>query len=161
MTDTKEPSNKITNEPVKFVVYVDGSSRGNPGPAGVGVAIFTDQDKQKPQHEISKYIGITTNNVAEYEAVIHALKWIIMAKIEKVTIRLDSELVYYQIMGKYRVKSPRTTIMLKRINGLKPQIKNLSFFLVSRDQNKAANRLAQRASKAHKITKNLFQQQTI
>jgi ribonuclease HI len=133
--------------PSKVTMYVDGSSRGNPGPAGIGIAIFADEDTTNPTEEISKYIGITTNNVAEYEAIIHALKWIIEKNAEHAIIKLDSELAYKQIIGIYRIKSHRIAIQLRRINTLKAQIKDVSFDQIPRTENKLANRLAQRASK--------------
>ncbi len=144
-----------------LLIHVDGSSRGNPGPSGIGVAIFSTADEQKPIHEISKYIGITTNNVAEYEAVIHALKWIITSKYKCATIKLDSELVYKQIIGKYKIRSPRTAVQLKRLNRLKTKIEKLSFVLIPRSENKLANRLAQRASKKVKFTKQSIKQSTL
>ena len=145
----------------KVLIYTDGSSRGNPGPAGIGIAIFPANDQSKPIQEISKYIGVTTNNVAEYEAVIHALKWIITAKVKHATIKLDSELVYNQIAKKYRAKSSRIIIQLKRIYALKSQIKDLFFVLVPREQNKLANRLAQRASKKVQFKQQSFQQKQL
>ena len=146
---------------LKAVLYTDGSSRGNPGPAGIGVALFSADDLKQPIHEVSKYIGVTTNNVAEYEAVIHALKWIIIAKIKHATIKLDSELVYKQITGKYRTKIARTTIQLKRVQSLMERIKGLLFVLIPREQNKLANRLAQRASKKMKVKKQSFKQKQL
>lgn len=135
------------SSPSKVTMYVDGSSRGNPGPAGIGIAIFADEDPTHPIEEISKYIGITTNNVAEYEAIIHALKWIIEKNTEHAIIKLDSELAFKQIIGIYRIKSPRIAVQFKRINALKVQIRDVSFVQIPRTENKPANRLAQRASK--------------
>lgn len=145
----------------KAVLYVDGSSRGNPGPAGIGVAIFPADDQAKPIKEISKYIGVTTNNVAEYEAVIHALKWITIEKVERTTIKLDSQLIYNQIIGKYRVKAPHLAFLLKRTHNLKAQIKHLSFILVPRTENKSANRLAQKASKNVRYKRQKFEQKQL
>jgi ribonuclease HI len=79
-----------------LLIYVDGSSRGNPGPSGIGIVVFASVEQTKPIQEISKYIGITTNNMAEYEAVISALKWIVKSNNKCATIKLDSELVYNQ-----------------------------------------------------------------
>jgi len=129
------------------VLYVDGSSRGNPGPAGIGIVIFNTHDQVNPLHEISKYIGMTTNNVAEYEAVIQALKWVVMNDVECATIKLDSELVYKQITKQYRAKLPHIIALLYRVQALKTQIGGVSIVLIPRTQNKLANRLARRASK--------------
>jgi ribonuclease HI len=140
----------------QFCIFVDGSSRGNPGPAGVGIAIYAP-GKDEPTNEISKYIGITTNNVAEYEAVIHALRWMIHSKVKSATLKLDSELVYKQMMGTYRVKSPHIALLMKRITMLKSQL-NLSIALIPREENKLANRLAQKASKRKKVKRQTFKQ---
>jgi len=143
------------------IIYVDGSSRGNPGPAGIGLAVFSTEDQTKPIKEISKYIGITTNNIAEYEAVINALKWIAESNVESVVMKLDSELIYNQIIGEYRTKSIRTISQLKRVQMLMAQIKNLSICLIPRNENKLANRLARRASKARKFSKKSFKQEEL
>lgn len=140
----------------QYRVFVDGSSRGNPGPAGVGVAIYA-AGKDEPIEEISKYIGITTNNVAEYEAVIHALRWMIHSNAKSATLYLDSELVYKQIMGTYRVKSPHIALLMKRITLLKSKL-DLSITLIPREENKPANRLAQKASKRKKLKRQTFKQ---
>lgn len=141
-----------------LTIFVDGSSRGNPGPAAIGIAVFSYDDQDKPIKEISKYIGITTNNVAEYEAVIHALKWLTTTNSKSVTIKLDSELVYKQITGTYKVRAPHIAIQIKRIKILKAKIKNLKFTLIPREKNKTANRLAQKISKKVKVTKKQFRQ---
>ncbi len=137
---------------LRVTLYVDGSSRGNPGPAGIGIVAFASDDEVHPLNEISKYIGIATNNVAEYEAVIQALKWVIMKQIEYATIRLDSELVYKQITMQYRARLPHIISLLRRVRTLKEQIKSVSVVLIPRTENKHANRLAQRASKKSGMT---------
>ncbi len=141
----------------QYSIFVDGSSRGNPGPAGVGVAAFSASN-DTPSVKISKYIGLTTNNVAEYEAVIHALKWMIDSGIRQATIKLDSELVFKQLMGNYRVKSPHIKLLVKRIDTLKTQLDDIAFVLVPREENKIANRLAQTASKKVKVKHQRFKQ---
>lgn len=138
-------------------IFVDGSSRGNPGPAGVGIAAF-ESNNTNPTVEISKYIGITTNNVAEYEAVIHALRWMIHKGAKRAILKLDSELVYKQITGTYRVKSPHITFLMKRIKTLRARVDDVSFVLIPRDENKVANRLAQAASKKVKVKHKTFKQ---
>ncbi len=135
------------------IVYIDGSSRGNPGSAGIGVVIFSKDNPQKPIAEISKYIGITTNNIAEYEALICALKWLNDNHICRVRIRLDSELIYKQIMGAYKVKTPHLVTLKSRVINLLNRFKEINLELISRTNNKLANRLAQRASKTTKFSK--------
>lgn len=143
-------------EELRLRIYVDGSSRGNPGPSGVGVVVFTPGIKE-PVAEISKYIGITTNNVAEYEAVIHALKWLRHSGKKRAQLTLDSELIYMQITGKYRIKASHIALLYKRINALLAEL-DITITLVSRDRNKLANRLAQKASKNVKTRAQTFKQ---
>lgn len=140
----------------QFCIFVDGSSRGNPGPAGVGIAVY-GPGEDEPTDEISKYIGITTNNVAEYEAVIHALRWMLHSGVKSAILKLDSELVYKQMMGTYRVKSPHIALLMKRITMLKSQL-DISTILIPRDENNQANRLAQKASKRKKVKRQTFKQ---
>lgn len=132
-------------------LYVDGSSRGNPGPSAIGIVAYVHDSHEEPVYELSKYIGTATNNIAEYEALIHALKWLVHTNLQSATIHLDSELVYKQIIGTYRVKNPRMVVQLKRVMRLVEQIKQVSFILIPREENKTANHLAQKASKT--ITK--------
>jgi ribonuclease HI len=144
----------------QYYIFVDGSSRGNPGPAGVGVAVFSPKQEETVV-QISKYIGITTNNVAEYEAVIHALKWMVDSGAKRAVVKLDSELVYKQMIGKYRVKSAHISILMKRIRMLRSQIDALLIDLIPREENKLANRLAQKATKPHKVRKKEFKQRDL
>ncbi len=138
-------------------IFVDGSSRGNPGPAGVGIAVF-EQGMPETTAEISKYIGITTNNVAEYEAVIHAIKWMIDSGLRSATLKLDSELVYNQLMGKYRIKSSHIKLLMKRLSALQSHVDDVTYVLIPREENKLANNLAQKASKKVKVKHHKFKQ---
>ena len=87
----------------RISLFVDGGARGNPGPAGIGVLLL-DQ-KGKKIKELHKYIGIATNNIAEYNAVIYGLQEALIAKADEVILNLDSELVAEQLKGEYRVKN--------------------------------------------------------
>jgi len=88
----------------KAVLYTDGASRGNPGPAAIGAVIKDGQGRVLAR--ISKRIGRTTNNQAEYRAVIAALEEAVRLGAAGVEIKSDSELVVRQINGRYRVKNP-------------------------------------------------------
>ncbi len=144
----------MENESV--IVYIDGSSRGNPGPSGIGVVVLNRHNPEEPLAQISRYIGITTNNVAEYEALIYALKWLLSNQFFNAEIYLDSEFVYKQLMGEYRIKTPHIQILVKRVRILLNQFKQIDLQFKPRKENKLANRLAQRASKSHKVaTKSL------
>jgi ribonuclease HI len=144
------------SENPQFCIFVDGSSRGNPGPSGVGIAVFAPEGDEAVA-QISKYIGITTNNVAEYEAVIHGLKWMAQSGVKRAQLILDSELVYKQIMGEYRVRSAHIALLMKRIRMLQSDL-DLTVTLVPREENKLANRLAQKASKKVKVKPQKFKQ---
>ena len=88
----------------RVVLYVDGGARGNPGPAGIGVVI-TDPDGAELSRA-NDYIGVATNNVAEYKALIHGLERARALGASEVEIVNDSELVARQVTGEYRVKNP-------------------------------------------------------
>lgn len=129
-----------------FIIYTDGSSRGNPGPAGIGIAVYIKGETQTFT-EISKDIGITTNNVAEYEAVIQALVWLRKNEYTKAVIKLDSELIYRHITGAYKIRARHLRTQLTRIQHLLDEEHGIRFVLIPREENKRANRLAQQASK--------------
>ncbi|MEO0094906.1 MAG: ribonuclease HI family protein [candidate division WOR-3 bacterium] len=130
-----------------LIVYVDGSSLGNPGPSGIGVAVFDKNSPDEPLVQISQYIGITTNNVAEYEALLTALKWLLTNKFSKAEICMDSELVYKQIMGDYRIKSKHLQILAERVRKLLNKFESVDLRLILRENNRLANNLAQKNAK--------------
>ena len=92
------------NPPLKLVFQFDGGSRGNPGPAGVGLTLRTADGKSV--YELGEFIGIATNNVAEYTALIRGVQAAADMGTSHLTIRADSELVVRQVKGIYRVKNP-------------------------------------------------------
>ncbi|MGB9720817.1 MAG: ribonuclease HI family protein [bacterium] len=134
-------------ETESVVVRIDGSSRGNPGPSGIGVVIYNRYNLEEPLAQISRYIGITTNNVAEYEALIHALKWLLNNQVFAAEIYLDSELVYRQLIGEYRIKTPHIHTLAQRVRHLLNQFQRIELKVVPRKENHLANKLAQRSSK--------------
>ncbi|MEO0025600.1 MAG: ribonuclease HI family protein [candidate division WOR-3 bacterium] len=138
----KEKSPATDAQP--YTVQVDGSSRNNPGPAGIGVAVIAP-DGQLIK-EISRFIGIKTNNQAEYEALITALTEIKNMNIQFVTIQTDSELLYYQLTGKYSVKSDKLKPLYQRAKQLLNSLSNVKFILVPRKCNRLTDKLAKKAS---------------
>ncbi len=130
----------------KLVINTDGGSRGNPGPSAVGISMSVNQEKIA---ELSDYIGITTNNVAEYTAVIKALEYLINQNIQSTQIDfvLDSELVVKQIKGLYKIKQPHLQDLNFKIKNLikllytNSQTKEINFNHVLREKNKAADLL--------------------
>src|SRR5207248_4852399 len=85
-------------------IHIDGASRGNPGEAGFGV--FVADEHERPVAELYGYLGRATNNVAEYQALLHALRYALARGARRVQVFSDSELVVKQIDGRYRVKHP-------------------------------------------------------
>ncbi len=128
----------------KIIIYTDGGSRGNPGPAAVGVYIpFLNK-------EYSKYLGEATNNEAEYQAMIFALKKIKQLigkeKCEKteIEIRSDSELLVNQLNGKYKIKEENLVPFFIEIWNLKQDFSGVKFVQIPREENKKADSLVNR-----------------
>jgi ribonuclease HI len=125
------------------VMNIDGASRGNPGPAGIGVMI---REEGGPlERELWKYIGEATNNVAEYEALLLALGEAGKLKVAEVTIRSDSELVVRQVEGRYRVKHPRLAKLHSQACNLMKALPSFHIEHVGRERNRRADALANRA----------------
>ena len=139
---------------LNMVIHTDGGARGNPGPAGIGVLIELDNqtnsktDNSDNRVEISKYIGEKTNNQAEYEAVIEALKWIhenIKDDIDAEFL-LDSELVVHQLNGKYKVKNEGLKPLFWEARDLVLKLGGrVSFSHISREKNQVADKLVNNA----------------
>lgn len=130
-------------------IYVDGGARGNPGPAATGVYI-SDQNGRKIAG-FGKKIGTTTNNVAEYKAVISALEWIIENKNNftqdtKIHFFLDSNLVYSQILGLFRVKNPTLKNLFFQIKEKEAEISFPIYYNhIPRERNVQADKLVNQA----------------
>lgn len=123
-----------------IVVYTDGGSRGNPGPAGYGVRIEDEQGTLLA--ELRASLGRTTNNVAEYQGLLAGLDWAIANGHRRVRVRSDSELLVRQMRGEYRVKSPGLQPLYTQARGLVARIGQVTFEHVRRELNKEADRLA-------------------
>ncbi len=126
-------------------IYVDGASWGNPGPAAIGAVIKDEQ--QKELAKLSQYIGETTNNQAEYQAVIAALKAAIKFKSTGVTVYIDSELVVKQLAGSYKVRNLFLFPLYKEAVELSKKFANISIVHVGHDENTEAHALAKAALK--------------
>lgn len=88
----------------RLILYTDGAARGNPGPAAIGAVLY-EEGNPHPIAEISEAIGVTTNNVAEYRAVVAGLRAAAAAGAAEVELRSDSQLLVRQLTGEYRVKA--------------------------------------------------------
>jgi ribonuclease HI len=122
-----------------LVIYTDGGARGNPGPAGVGV-IFYDGKGEKIK-EMAEFIGNKTNNQAEYNGLILALREAIKLKPRNVEVYLDSELVVNQINGEYRVKNKDLKILFEEAKRLADKFESIFFHHTLREGNKEADKL--------------------
>lgn len=125
-------------------VYIDGASKGNPGPAGVGVIICRGDEVLK---NIAAYIGNVTNNVAEYTALIYALQETLLLNADAVRVSTDSELLYRQIKREYKVKSPNIIGLYDQACRLMAGFKEISLRHIPREENKGADKLATKAVK--------------
>jgi ribonuclease HI len=125
-------------------IYIDGASKGNPGPSGIGVVICRDSQTIK---NISSYIGNTTNNVAEYTALIYALEEALKLKAEILNINTDSELLCRQINKVYKIKSPNILGLYNHVMHLMPAFKQVTINNIPREKNRGADKLASKAIK--------------
>lgn len=127
---------------LKLTIYGDGGSRGNPGEAAYGFAVFDDNGILI--YSEGKRLGIKTNNVAEYSAVINALKWVIInyPQVSIITFRLDSLLVASQMAGKYKVKHPDMRQLFISAKQLEGQLHaQIIYYQIPRAQNTVADKL--------------------
>ena len=123
-------------------LFTDGACQGNPGEAAVGVVI---KENGKVIKEISKPIGQATNNIAEYTAVIYGLQEALILKAQKVTINTDSELLYHQIKGSYKIKHPNLKFLFDLVQHLSEGFKSLEYNIIPREKNQEADKLATQA----------------
>ncbi|HXG35401.1 MAG TPA: ribonuclease HI family protein [Dehalococcoidia bacterium] len=123
--------------------YADGASRGNPGPAAIGVAIFDPQGKQVTA--VSRFIGRATNNVAEYQSAITALETAAGLGATRLRLLMDSELVVRQVEGKYRVRNANLQPLWNKLMELKSRFERFEAHSIPRESNRLADRLANQA----------------
>lgn len=142
----------------KIVVFTDGGARGNPGPAAVGVVIKDDNGGLIKSY--GETIGDRTNNEAEYEAVIFALRKIKALlgkeKIKKteIAVNLDSQLVTSQLNGEYKVEEEKLSSLFIKVHNLKIDFGGVKFHHIAREKNREADRLVNEA--LDKNQNNLF-----
>ena len=124
-------------------IYIDGAAKGNPGPAGIGV-VLRDADNVLVKN-INRFIGIATNNVAEYTALIAGMEEARKLKFKEITINTDSELLAKQLGGEYKVKSPALKDLYSKVSRLLDDFGYVSINNIPREKNKDADRLANKA----------------
>jgi len=127
------------------VIYTDGGARGNPGPAGAGVVIRSDDDDNTVLFEGGFFIGRATSNVAEYRGLIEALRQARNLGADRAEVRSDSQLMVRQMTGEYRVRSPSLGELFAEAQALCGDFASVRFTHVGREHNTQADRLAARA----------------
>jgi len=128
-----------------FYIFTDGGALGNPGPAGVGVVV---RKGKRVVQKISRFIGRATNNIAEYQAVIEALKWLKKEnkRKEKVYFFLDSKLVVNQLNGLFKVKNANLRRLIVKVRELERDAGgSISYFHIPREKNQEADSLVKEA----------------
>jgi ribonuclease HI len=128
----------------ELTVYIDGASKGNPGPSGIGVIISRGG---KPVQNIARYIGHATNNVAEYTALICGLLECSNLKADSIFVHTDSQLLARQINGDYKVRHPGILELYTQSRHLIAGFKKFSIKHIPREENTGADKLANEAVK--------------
>ena len=126
-----------------YFLYTDGAARGNPGPGAVGAVLYRGSPRPENQvAELSLAIGHTTNNVAEYQAVVDGLKMAADHQPVKLALRSDSQLLVRQLLGQYRVRSTLLRPLHQEVVRLLDRIPEVKIQHVPREENRHADRLA-------------------
>jgi len=133
-------------------IYIDGAARGNPGPAGAGIVLKEGDQTVKTTY---KYLGVTTNNIAEYNALITALDEARVLGYKKVILYLDSELIAQQLQGNYRVKNSNIKPFFEKAISLINNFESIEIKKIDRSKNKEADKLANKAINLAGLNKRL------
>ena len=130
-----------------LTIYTDGASRGNPGPAAAGIHIV-DETTSETVVDLGFALGIATNNVAEYQAVLHAVAWLcaqkeLLANDIHISFRMDSNLVVSQLSGSMKIKDPKMQQLAREVKAYVRQLPGThTFDHIPREENTYADRLA-------------------
>lgn len=127
----------------RLAIFTDGASHGNPGPSGIGVVVC--DDRGETVKNLSEYIGETTNNVAEYMALIYGLQEALILRADEVIINVDSELLAKQLKREYKIKDSNLKILHRQVGHLLGGFKKYEVNHIDRSGNKGADRLANEA----------------
>ena len=137
------PSLLSPEETLEFFIHADGASRGNPGEAGIGAVIADAQGRTVK--ELKRFLGMATNNVAEYRAVICALEKAWQLGASRVRVYLDSELVVRQLRGEYRVREAHLQTLHQQAMEILNRFSQFSIHHIPREENRRADQLANEA----------------
>lgn len=132
----------MSDAQAEWLLMIDGAARGNPGDAGCGAAICDESGAVVK--ELSRYLGCTTNNVAEYEGLLMGLEALIQLGRKKIRVQSDSQLLVRQLNGEYRVKDEKLKVLYQRAMSLLRQFESYRILHVYREMNKVADQLANR-----------------
>jgi ribonuclease HI len=135
------PSDTPTTTP-KYFLHTDGAAKGNPGPAGIGIALYKGGTDTEPVAALAEYIGETTNNVAEYKALIRGLQEALLRGVDRIEARTDSELMQRQLAGRYKVSSPQLAALHAEASALLARFAEAKVVHVLRGGNALADKLA-------------------
>ena len=124
-------------------IFIDGASRGNPGPSGIGI-LFCD-DKDNVVKKLFKFIGNSTNNVAEYSALIYAMQEALIERYDHVKIKSDSELLTKQLAGEYKVKNDNLRPYYEMFQHIARGFNKVEIIPIGREDNSIADKLANKA----------------
>lgn len=136
---------------MKITIFSDGGARGNPGPAGIGAVLFDDQ--QQKIAEVSEYIGETTNNQAEYLALLAAIKKAAELSAIEVEMFLDSKLVVEQVAGRWKIKDLEMRKLAEKVHAVLQGFSSWEIRHIPREKNQLADQLANQALDAKGFTK--------
>jgi broad specificity phosphatase PhoE/ribonuclease HI len=145
----------VSGDHARVVVEADGGSRGNPGPAGYG-ALVRDAATGTVLAERADTLGVATNNVAEYSGLIAGLEAAREAGARQVDVRMDSKLVVEQMSGRWKIKHPDMKPLASRAAAIVRDFDGVSFTWIPREQNKAADALANSAMDGRPVHRNLW-----
>lgn len=123
---------------MKATLHTDGGARGNPGPAGIGAVLRTAEGEI---YQFSEYVGVATNNQAEYLALKKGIIEALTHNIQELECYLDSELIVKQLQGVYRIKHQQLKPLAEEIRRLAQQFDHISFVHIPREKNKEADYL--------------------
>jgi ribonuclease HI len=125
---------------MSWTLFTDGASRGNPGPAGAGAALFDTEGHELAARSLA--LGHCTNNAAEYRALLLGLQTALELGCARLDIRLDSELIVRQLQGRYKVKHETLKPLFEETRRLLDRLEGWSVDHVPRERNKRADQLA-------------------
>jgi len=140
-----------------LIIFTDGASLGNPGPMGIGVVAYRNQEKVM---EMSEYLGEGTNNIAEYTAVVMALEFARESGEKDVQIKADSQLIVRQLNGEYKTRDPKLRALKRKIEELRAGM-DVRFEHIPREKNGEADRLSKEGADLGKTKGKTGQQKLV